>query len=90
MNKKWNHRVNPVTGRYEIEVRPGDWVSRQRASQLNKRAEGKCPRCGKRLGTYAWACDKCVKALRVKKREAMGHKAWKRGGVGRPPRSQAA
>lgn len=60
-------------------------VSRQRAYQLRRIADGLCAQCGKRPLFSSYACKKCQVAMRKAKRNAKGCKPWKAGGRGRPP-----
>lgn len=62
-------------------------VSRQREWQKRKASEGKCVVCGKQRNLYACYCDECQSRAIENQRKRMGHKPWKRGGVGRPPKT---
>jgi hypothetical protein len=65
----------------------GAQQSRQRRWQTERIAQGRCGVCGKRrLGHYAWACDRCALAHRRRRRRRTGGKAWTQGGRGRPPK----
>ena len=46
-------------------------VSRQRAWQQRKLAEGKCQRCGRKRRSYKWRCDACQKKVREAARKCL-------------------
>ena len=60
-------------------------LSRQRRWQLARIAEGRCSQCGKPRRHYAAVCDECALIQRRRNRAHQGCKAWKPGGMGRPP-----
>lgn len=60
-------------------------TSKARKWQKEKLRKGLCSICGKRkLKHYTQRCDLCQKRQREKRREVLGSKAWKPGGMGRP------
>lgn len=61
-------------------------ISKQRAWQILRSAEGKCTNCGsKRPPDDKVLCNKCRNNNRAKMRQLSGCKPWKEGGRGRPP-----
>ena len=62
-------------------------VSRQRAWQEARRADGKCTLCGKAplLEGSTTFCGQCLERRRARQRKKLGVKAWVEGGPGRPP-----
>lgn len=69
---EWARRFNQTLGRYEVEIEPGVWVSRQRAWQLAVREIGRCGRCGKKRGVEKRVCVACKEYLKGQK-----HKGYK-------------
>ena len=63
-------------------------ISRQRAWQQKQVAEGNCRCCGLPRNLYSHECDDCYNKETKRRRKKSGHKPWKRGGRGRPPKDQ--
>jgi DNA-binding CsgD family transcriptional regulator/predicted RNA-binding Zn-ribbon protein involved in translation (DUF1610 family) len=61
-------------------------ISRQWAQQLKLRAQHKCPVCWKQLTYETTLCDKCRQKKNAYARKTKGHKKWKPGSIGRPPK----
>jgi DNA-binding CsgD family transcriptional regulator len=61
-------------------------ISRQWAQQLKLRAEHKCPVCWKQLMYETTLCDPCREKKNAYARKINGHKKWKPGTIGRPPK----
>jgi len=80
----WPRRVNPDTGRHEIQV-DGVWGSRQRAWQKARILEGRCARCGEPRHLYAIVCDLCHDRMARRRHGKTGSHSWVPGGAGRPP-----
>lgn len=66
-----------------------DETTKQYLWQQTKRSQGLCTICGKRkLNYYAYRCDKCHERLRKSLRKKLGHKPYRKGRRGRPPRAK--
>lgn len=63
-------------------------MTRQRAWQLRKQAAGLCVICGKpKADGSKQSCLEHLEKNRVGNRERTGHKPWRPGGRGRPPKN---
>lgn len=63
-------------------------VSHQRKTQLRWKRDGRCIICGKLRSVNSNSrCAHHVELHNIAQRAALGHKAWRKGCVGRPPNS---
>lgn len=53
----------------------------RKARGIWRKARGICQSCNRKLGVYAWHCDRCAR----KRQRREGSKPWKKGRPGRPP-----
>ena len=82
VNKRWTTGSTVANGVTRLAKKLG--VSRQRAWQIIKKAEGRCETCGMPKITSRY-CEKHAIAERKRKRESKGHKPWRLGSKGRKP-----